>query len=116
MVESGATRAGQADRRRRFEQLALPHTDALYGAAMRLCHNQRDAEDLVQDTFLRAYQSFGEFDGEGKCKPWLFRILMNAFINKYRRRALEQRVQGAMEDAGDGASALMSASSRRAGE
>ena len=83
--------AARPDRRRRFEELALPHTDALYGAALRLVHNARDAEDLVQDALLRAYQSFDDFDGDGKCKAWLFRILMNAFVNKYRRRVLEQQ-------------------------
>ena len=107
--------AARPDRRRRFEELALPHTDALYGAALRLVHNARDAEDLVQDALLRAYQSFDDFDGDGKCKAWLFRILMNAFVNKYRRRVLEQRVQGAMEET-EAHGALMSASSLRARE
>lgn len=89
-------------RRARFESLALPHLDALYGLALRLCHNARDAEDLVQDAVLRSYQSFDRFTGDERCKAWLFRVLTNIFINKYRRRVLERRVAESLEQAGDG--------------
>ena len=80
----------------RFEETALCHLDALYGAALRLTHNARDAEDLVQDTVLRAYQSFEQFSGEQRCKAWLFKILTNTFINRYRRRVLERSVAETM--------------------
>jgi RNA polymerase sigma-70 factor (ECF subfamily) len=89
-------RASPQEKRQRFEELALPHMDALFGASLRLLGSPRDAEDLVQDTLLRAYQAFDQFDGDRKCKPWLFRILMNTFINRYRRRVLEQRVAEAL--------------------
>src|SRR5262245_52521157 len=85
-----------SEQRGRFERAALPHLDALYGTAMRLCHNDKDAEDLVQDTLLRAFQSFAQFSGEERIRPWLFKILTNTFINKYRRRVLERNVAAAM--------------------
>lgn len=86
-----------AARRARFERLALPHLDALYGMALRLTRDGRDAEDLVQDTLLLAYQGFASFAGQDRCKPWLFKILTNTFVNKYRRRVLERDVADAME-------------------
>jgi RNA polymerase sigma-70 factor (ECF subfamily) len=86
--------------RARFEIHALPHLDALYGTALRLTQNERDAEDLVQDAVLRAYQSFEQFQGDDRCKPWLFKILTNTFINKYRRRMLERQVAQAMAQEG----------------
>jgi len=68
--------------RNRFESEALPHTDALYGTALRLCRNERDAEDLVQDTLLRAYRFWHNFEEGTNCKAWLFKILTNTFINR----------------------------------
>ena len=90
-----------ADYRNRFEQAALGHLGALYGTALRLTHNQRDAEDLVQDTLLSAFRSFDQFVPGSQCKAWLFKILTNTFINKYRRRVLERSVAQAMELSGD---------------
>lgn len=95
---------GGRPQRALFEELALVHAGALYGTALRLCKNERDAEDLVQDTLLAAYRSFEQFDPgspDGRCKAWLFRILTNSFINKYRRRLMERSVAQAMEQAGE---------------
>src|SRR5438309_363270 len=72
--------------RREFENLSLEHLDALYSAGLRLTKNERDAEDLVQDTFLRAFRFFDKFERGTNMKAWLFKILTNTFINKYRRR------------------------------
>ena len=72
--------------RREFESLSLAHLDALYSAGLRLTKNERDAEDLVQDTFLRAFRFFDKFERGTNMKAWLFKILTNTFINKYRRR------------------------------
>ena len=75
---------GKARRlRREFEEVALPHVDALYGTALRMTRNDRDAEDLVQDTLLRAYRFFHKFEQGTNCKAWLFKILTNTFINRY---------------------------------
>src|SRR5881275_1949596 len=72
--------------RREFESLSLEHLDALYSAGLRLTKNERDAEDLVQDTFLRAFRFFDKFERGTNMKAWLFKFLTNTFINKYRRR------------------------------
>lgn len=86
--------------RQSFEQEALPHLEALHAVALRLTRNGRDAEDLVQDTVLRAYRFFHRFEAGTNCKAWLFKILHNAFINKYRRRVREREVTGAIEAEG----------------
>src|ERR1041384_160192 len=79
--------------RREFEGLSLDHIDALYSAGLRLTKNERDAEDLVQDTFLRAFRFFDKFERGSNCKAWLFKILTNTFINKYRRRVREKEMK-----------------------
>src|SRR6267142_4543046 len=76
--------------RRDFEHLSLEHLDALYSAGLRLTKNERDAEDLVQDTFLRAFRFFDKFERGTNFRAWLFKILTNTFINKYRRQVKER--------------------------
>jgi RNA polymerase sigma-70 factor (ECF subfamily) len=71
----------EAERRQRFEREALPHLDALYGTALRLTRNRGDAEDLLQETYLRAYRFFDRFEPGTNCKAWLYRILFNAGMN-----------------------------------
>ena len=78
--------------RREFEGLSIEHLDALYSAGLRLTRNERDAEDLVQDTFLRAFRFFDKFERGTNMKAWLFKILTNTFINRYRRRVKERTV------------------------
>lgn len=73
-----------------FHEEAMPHVDALYGAAMRFTRSRRDAEDLVQDTLLKAYSNFDKYKPGTNCKAWLFRILTNTFINRYRKKQREQ--------------------------
>jgi RNA polymerase sigma-70 factor, ECF subfamily len=83
---------GKAARlRREFEREALPHVNALYGTALRLTRNERDAEDLVQDTLLRAYRYWQRFVSGTNCKAWLYKILSNTFITRYhaQRRSAE---------------------------
>lgn len=72
-----------------FEQEALPHLNALYTFAVRLCRDKDDAEDLVQETFMKAFRFFDKFERGTNCKAWLFRILKNTYINKYRRDTRE---------------------------
>src|ERR1700675_5024037 len=78
------------DRRKRFEDEALPHLDALYTMAMRLARNADDANDLLQETVLRAYRFFHQFEAGTNCRAWLLTILFNNFRNGYRRSAREQ--------------------------
>ncbi len=83
-----------------FERLTMQHIDPLYSAALRLTKNDRDAEDLVQDTFLRAYRFFDKFERGTNIKAWLFKILTNTFINRYRRSVKERNiVEGSERDA-----------------
>jgi RNA polymerase sigma-70 factor, ECF subfamily len=77
---------------RAFADLALPHLDALYGGALRYTKSPAAAEDLVQETMLRAYQSWHQFDPATNCRAWLFRILSNSFINGWRRKTKEREV------------------------
>jgi len=73
-----------------FREEALPHLDALYGTALRLIKNERDAEDLVQDTYLKAFNHFDKYKRGTNCKAWLFKILTNTFINRYRKKQKEK--------------------------
>jgi len=70
----------------RFERDAMPMLDQLYGAALRMTRNPADAEDLVQETYLKAYAAFGSFRAGTNLKAWLYRILTNTYINGYRKR------------------------------
>jgi RNA polymerase sigma-70 factor (ECF subfamily) len=87
-------------RSERFEHDVLPYLDQLYSAGMRMTRNAADAEDLVQETFAKAYASFHQFQPGTNLKAWLFRILTNTFINTYRKRQREPQRAGA-EDVED---------------
>ncbi|MDP3713564.1 MAG: sigma-70 family RNA polymerase sigma factor [Mycobacteriales bacterium] len=89
-----------ADRTARFERDALPFLDQLYSAAMRMTRNPADAEDLVQETFAKAYSSFHQFRPGTNLKAWLYRILTNTFINTYRKKQ-RQPQQSMSEDVED---------------
>jgi RNA polymerase sigma-70 factor (ECF subfamily) len=83
-----------------FESLALAQLDSLYSAALRLTKNERDAEDLVQDTCMRAFRFFDKFERGTNIKAWLFKILTNTFINRYRRKVKERTlVEGSEREA-----------------
>jgi len=84
----------------RFERDALPYLDQLYAAAMRMTRNPNDAEDLVQETFAKAFAAFHQFEAGTNLKAWLYRILTNTFINSYRKRQREPQ-QSASEDVED---------------
>ncbi|MCW2490707.1 MAG: hypothetical protein JWN47_71 [Frankiales bacterium] len=76
-------------RRARFERDALPFLDQLYAAAMRMTRNPADAEDLVQETYVKAFAAFHQFQEGTNLKAWLYRILTNSFINTYRKKQRE---------------------------
>jgi RNA polymerase sigma-70 factor, ECF subfamily len=73
----------------RFERDAVPLLSGMYSSALRMTRNPADAEDLVQETFLRAYRGFSGFREGTNLKAWLYRILTNTFINSYRKRQRE---------------------------
>ena len=72
--------------RENFERDALPYAHALYSYALRMAGNPQDAEDLVQETFLRAYRSYDRFAEGTNLRAWLYRILTNTYFNQYRQR------------------------------
>ncbi len=96
-----------------FARLALEHLDSMYGAAMRLTRSPADADDLVQDAFLKAYRFYDRFEPGTNLRAWLLRILTNTFINKYRRNVRERKVLDGddAEPVGDG---VMSRAAMRA--
>ncbi|MGH7550295.1 MAG: sigma-70 family RNA polymerase sigma factor [Gemmatimonadota bacterium] len=71
--------------RKALREECLSHLDALYGAALRMTANRQDAEDLVQETFLKAIKNLHRYREGGTCKAWLFRILTNTYIDRYRK-------------------------------
>ena len=86
--EAAIAVTGESDEERtaRFERDALPYLDQLYGGALRMTRNPTDAEDLVQETFVKAFAAFDSFTEGTNLKAWLFRILTNSFINTYRKK------------------------------
>ncbi len=70
-----------------FHDEFLPHIDALYNFAYHLAYNEEDANDLVQETYLKAYRFIDSYDAGTNAKAWLFKILKNAFINEYRKKS-----------------------------
>jgi RNA polymerase sigma-70 factor, ECF subfamily len=88
-AESAPARTDQRTLDERFEREALPLLGEMYAGALRLTRNAADAEDLLQETYLRAYRGFGTFREGTNLRAWLYRILTNAFINIYRKRQRE---------------------------
>ena len=93
-------RGGQAPD---FEDVALVHLDLLYRTALRLTHDRVEADDLVQETWLRALRHFDQFDPGSNCRAWLVTILRNAFLNRLRRRGRERLESDMTGERGDSA-------------
>ena len=89
------------ERAERFERDAMPFMDQLYGAAMRMTKNPTDAEDLVQETYLKAFGAFDSFTEGTNLKAWMFRILTNTYINIYRKKQ-RQPYQSPTDELTDG--------------
>ena len=91
-------------RRRRFEAEVLPHLDAMYRTALRLTRNPSDADDLVQDSVIKAYRFFDSYETGTNVRAWLLKILTNLFFSKHRRNSLEGTVaaMGATDPVSDG--------------
>jgi RNA polymerase sigma-70 factor (ECF subfamily) len=90
----------ETERSIRFERDAMQYLDQLYSAAMRMTRNPADAEDLVQETFAKAFAAFHQFKPGTNLKAWLYRILTNTFINTYRKKQREPQ-QSMAEDVED---------------
>ncbi|HCT9180730.1 TPA: sigma-70 family RNA polymerase sigma factor [Corynebacterium aurimucosum] len=87
-------------KQRLFEEQALPLLDQLYGGAMRLTRNAQDAEDLIQETYLKAYSNFDSFKQGTNLKAWLYRIMTNTYINSYRK-AKRRPVESSADELSD---------------
>jgi len=99
MSSTDLVKESAADRTNRFERDALAFTDQLYSAALRYTRNPDDARDLVQDTYLKAFTSFHQFEPGTNLKAWLYRILTTTFINTYRKdQRRPQLSAGEVED------------------
>lgn len=83
------TKRTEAQRRKEFEEEALVHLDLLYNSAMQMTRNAADAQDLVQETFVKAYRFFDKFQRGTNCKAWLFKIMKNNYINAFRKKSKE---------------------------
>ncbi len=89
------TAADTRELRERFTADAMQYVDQLYAAALRMSRNSADAEDLVQETYMKAFASYHQFTEGTNLKAWLYRILTNTYINLYRKRQREpQQSQG----------------------
>jgi RNA polymerase sigma-70 factor, ECF subfamily len=95
--EDNAVLETPQERTERFERDAMPLLDQLYAAALRMTRNPADAEDLVQETYLRAYGAFESFRAGTNLRAWLYRILTNTYINGYRKRQRQPVAQPAEE-------------------
>jgi RNA polymerase sigma-70 factor (ECF subfamily) len=99
MSSTNLVKESAADRTNRFERDALAFTDQLYAAALRYTRNPDDARDLVQDTYLKAFTSFHQFEPGTNLKAWLYRVLTTTFINTYRKdQRRPQLSAGEVED------------------
>ena len=74
------------EKQKAFQEEALQYIDMLYNTALKLTSNEKDAEDLVQETYYKAFRFFDQYEPGTSCRAWLFKILKNTFINKYRKR------------------------------
>jgi RNA polymerase sigma-70 factor (ECF subfamily) len=101
----GALGSSGRGRTREFEDVVLVHLDALYRTALRLTHNRAEAEDVVQETCLRAFRGFHRFDPGTNARAWTFTILRHVFLNRLRRagretsESEEPRLESALESA-----------------
>jgi RNA polymerase sigma-70 factor (ECF subfamily) len=84
--------SGNNKKREKFDKEALIHLDALHRTALRMTRNENEAEDLVQETFLKAYRFWDKFEEGSNCRAWLFKIMTNIFINNYRAKSRTPQV------------------------
>lgn len=96
-TDDGRAQETSAERNARFERDALGFLDQMYSAALRMTRNPADAEDLVQETYAKAYGSFHQFREGTNLKAWMYRILTNTFINSYRKKQREPQRSAAEE-------------------
>lgn len=92
--------SGDNEKRQRFEAEALVHLNTLHRTALRMTKNEGDADDLVQDTYMKAYRFWDKFEEGSNCRAWLFKIMTNLFINNYRAKSRSPQIVD-LEDVDD---------------
>jgi len=107
-------RKKEARKKAEFEALVMPHLEALYGTAVRMTRNPQEADDLLQDTCLKAYRFIDKFQRGTNFKAWIFKILTNVFINRYRKLQRDREVRSEMERDGHHAHILAQGPARDA--
>jgi len=107
-------RKKEARKRAEFEALVMPHLEALYGTAVRMTRNPQEADDLLQDTCLKAFRFIDRFQSGTNFKAWIFKILTNVFINRYRKLQRDREVRGEVERDGHHAHILAQGPARDA--
>ena len=86
LADSGKASSDMAERREFFDREILPLADSLYGSAVGLTKNRADADDLLQETMLKAFRAFHQFEAGSNIRAWLYRIMMNTYISSYRKK------------------------------
>jgi len=81
--------ASQSEKQREFKREAMPHADLLYNYALRMTNNAADSDDLLQETFLKAFRFWDKYEKGTNIRAWLFRIMKNSYINRYRKESKE---------------------------
>ena len=107
-------RKKEAKRRAEFEALVMPHLEPLYGTAVRMTRNPQEADDLLQDTCLKAYRFLDKYQRGTNFKAWIFKILTNVFINRYRKLQRDREVRNEVETDGHHAHILAQGPTRDA--
>jgi RNA polymerase sigma-70 factor (ECF subfamily) len=107
-------RKKEARKRAEFEALVMPHLEALYGTAVRMTRNPQEADDLLQDTCLKAFRFIDRFQRGTNFKAWIFKILTNVFINRYRKLQRDRQVWSEVEADGHHAHILAQGPTRDA--
>ena len=92
--------SGDNGKKQRFEAVALVHLNTLHRTALRMTKNEGDADDLVQDTYMKAYRFWDKFEEGSNCRAWLFKIMTNLFINNYRAKSRSPQIVD-LEDVDD---------------
>jgi len=100
VMDDRSSGVNEQKKKERFDKEALVHLDALYRTALRMTKNEGDADDLVQETYLKAYRFWDKFEEGSNCRAWLFKIMTNIFINNYRARSRKPQVVD-LEDVDD---------------
>ncbi|MFH2005964.1 MAG: sigma-70 family RNA polymerase sigma factor [bacterium] len=107
-------RKKEAKKRVEFEALVMPHLEALYGTAVRMTRNPQEADDLLQDSCLKAFRFLDKYQRGTNFKAWIFKILTNVFINRYRKAQRDREIRNEVEMDGHHAHILAQGPTREA--